>query len=64
MTNTKIVLIVALVLAIIVLMPWAGIWALNTLFPTLAIPFTFDTWCASVILGGIVSGNNFVTFKK
>lgn len=64
MTATKILVIVGLILVLIVLMPWAAIWALNTLFPALAIPFTFDTWCAAVILSGIVSGNNFVTFKK
>lgn len=64
MTATKILLIVGLVLVLIVLMPWAAIWALNVLFPALAIPFTFDTWCAAVILTSVISGNNFVTFKK
>ena len=33
-------------LVLVVLFPWAVIWALNTLFPTLAIPFTFWTWSA------------------
>jgi hypothetical protein len=28
----------------------ANIWALNTLFPSLAIPYNFDTWLASYIL--------------
>ena len=26
------------------------IWSLNTLFPTLAIPFTFETWVAVIVL--------------
>ncbi len=60
----KVLLIVVLAVAIIILMPCATIWALNTLFPALAIPLTFDTWCAAVILGGVVSGSTGVSFKK
>jgi hypothetical protein len=64
MNVTKILMIVGVVLLLIVIMPYAAIWSLNTLFPALAIPFTFDTWCAAVVLSGVVSGNNFVSFKK
>lgn len=63
MTGTKILMVVGLFLILVVLMPYAAIWSLNTLF-ALTIPFTFDTWCAAVVLSGIVSGNHFVTFKK
>ena len=63
MTATKILMIVGFGLLLIVIMPYAAIWSLNTLF-ALTIPFTFDTWCAAVVLSGIVSSNNFVTFKK
>ena len=49
----KLILIVALVIFVVVIGPIATIWALNTLFPALAIPFTFDTWVAAVILGGL-----------
>lgn len=35
--------------------PLLMIWSLNTLFPTLAIPYTLDTWAAAVFLGGLVS---------
>ena len=63
MTATKILLIVGFILLLIVIMPYAAIWSLNTLF-ALTIPFTFDTWCAAVVLSGVVSGNNFVSFKK
>jgi hypothetical protein len=64
MTATKILMIVGFGLLLIVIMPYAAIWSLNTLFPALAIPFTFDTWCAAVVLSGVVSGNQFVSFKK
>ena len=60
----KYLLIIGFVVLILILAPVATIWSLNTLFPALAIPFAFDTWCAAVLLSGIVSGNHFVTFKK
>ena len=63
---TKFVALVAVFLLIIVLMPLATIWSLNTLFPVLAIPTTFDTWMATVILGGVVGGTTTtgLSFKK
>ena len=44
-----------LVLIVIVLIvgPLASIWALNTLFPVLAIPYTIQTWAAMLLVGGI-----------
>jgi len=52
------------VVLLIVLAPIATIWSLNTLFPALAIPVTFDTWMASLVLGGVVGGTTGVSFKK
>ena len=54
MTTTKILMFVAVALVLIVLMPFAAIWSLNTLFPALAIPFAFDTWCEVVLLVVII----------
>lgn len=59
----KIFLYVVVIGLMLVLMPFAGIWSLNTLFG-LTIPFNFDTWCASIILSGIVGGSTGVSFKK
>ena len=44
-----------LVLVVIVLIvgPLASIWALNTLFPVLAIPYTLETWAAMALVGGL-----------
>ena len=44
-----------LVLIVIVLIvgPLASIWALNTLFPVLAIPYTLETWAAMALVGGL-----------
>lgn len=38
---------------LVIIGPIATIWSLNTLFPALAIPITFDTWIATVLLGGV-----------
>jgi hypothetical protein len=61
---TKILLMLALVVLLIVLAPIATIWSLNTLFPVLAIPYSFDTWASALILGGVVGGTTGVSFKK
>ena len=53
---SKILFIIFCIVTRIVLMPLATIWSLNTLFPILAIPMNFDTWCAALILGGVVGG--------
>ncbi len=50
MKNTLIVLLVALVISGMLLIPLAVIFALNTLFPVLEIPYTFWTWLSVVIL--------------
>ena len=43
----------ALLVAVIVVGPLLSIWALNTLFPVLAIPYTIQTWAAMLLVGGI-----------
>jgi hypothetical protein len=49
----KIVLIVGLgvlIVALVVLGPLLTIWALNTLFPILAIPYTWQTWLSVLVM--------------
>ena len=58
----KIVLLIALVVFLIVVGPLLTIWALNTLFPVLAIPYTIWTWLAVIFLGGFLRAN--VNLKK
>jgi hypothetical protein len=60
----KYLIIIGIVLAVAVLMPIATIWSLNTLFPALAIPLTFDTWIATIVLGGVVGGSTGLSFKS
>ncbi len=49
----KAALFVLLIIFLVLLGPILVIWALNTLFPVLAIPYTIWTWFAVVILGSL-----------
>ena len=60
----KYLIIIGIVLAVAIIMPLATIWSLNTLFPVLAIPLSFDTWLATIILGGVVGGSTGLSFKS
>lgn len=55
----KLILGIALIIAVIIFGPIAGIWSLNTLFPVLHIPYTLDTWAAFFLLFGSVTGLRF-----
>jgi hypothetical protein len=46
-----------LIVAIIIVGPLLSIWALNTLFPVLAIPYAFNTWLAVMLVGGMFRGS-------
>jgi hypothetical protein len=45
-----------LLVAVIAVGPLLSIWALNTLFPALAIPYTLETWAAMALVGGVFQG--------
>jgi hypothetical protein len=55
------ILLVLFVLALIFVSPILTIWALNTLFPSLAIPLTIWTWLAVVWLHTVAVG---ITYKS
>ena len=59
---SKVTILLILLILVVVLGPIATIWAVNTLFPTLAIPYTLETWFATVIIGGIFRGDG-ISFK-
>lgn len=61
-TPTNIVIILVLAFLVVVGAPLALIWALNTLFPVLAIPYTFETWLAAFIIPAAFKTN--ITTKK
>jgi hypothetical protein len=49
----KLGFVIGFVLVLIALGPLLTIWALNTLFPALAIGYTLESWAAVIILGGL-----------
>jgi len=46
----------ALLVTVIAVGPLLSIWALNTLFPVLTIPYTLETWAAMALVGGVFQG--------
>jgi hypothetical protein len=48
-------LAIVLIILLIAIGPIATIWALNTLFPMLAIPYNIGTWAAALVLGGAIT---------
>jgi hypothetical protein len=57
------ILILLLAIALVVLFPLAVIWSVNMLVPVAAIPVSFDTWCAVVVLGMFFRGESTLKFK-
>lgn len=55
----KLILGIVLIVTVIVVGPLLGIWSLNTLFPVLAIPYTWETWAAFLLLFGSATGLRF-----
>ena len=54
--TTALVILILLIVAVVA-GPLATIWALNTLFPVLAIPYTIETWLAVIVVGGVFKAN-------
>jgi len=59
----KLILGIILIVIAIIFGPLLGIWSLNTLFPVLAIPYTWETWAAFFLLFGSATGLRFGTKK-
>lgn len=51
----KYALVALLIVAVVYFVPVMLIWSLNTLFPVLEIPYTFETWAATAILLSVFS---------
>ena len=58
----KLLLALALIVVVIAIGPLLTIWALNTLFPVVAIPYSIETWFATVVLGAFLRAK--VNVKK
>lgn len=60
----KLILGITLLVVVIVVGPLLGIWSLNTLFPVLTIPYTWETWAAFLLLFGSATGLRFGSRRK
>jgi hypothetical protein len=58
----KIIFWLIVIVALVAIGPLLTIWALNTLFPVLNIPYGLDTWAAIILLGAFFRAN--VTVKQ
>ena len=64
MKSITLLLMIVLIVALIIVGPIITIWALNTLFPVLAIPYEFTTWLAVIVLGSALRANVNVKGEK
>ena len=58
----KVTLLLIFVVVVVVFGPLLTIWSLNTLCPVLAIPYSIETWLATVVIAGIFRGDG-ISFK-
>ena len=56
-TPLGITLMASLAVLIFIGAPIALIWAVNTLFPSVAIPYTIETWLAAFIIPAALKAN-------
>ena len=59
---SKVSLLLIFVIIVVLFGPLLTIWSLNTLFPVLAIPYSIETWLATVVIAGIFPGDG-ISFK-
>ena len=60
---STLILVVLVVVALLIAGPFIVIWSANTLFPALAIPYTWQTWLATILLGAFFRANVTVNRK-
>jgi hypothetical protein len=51
--KSKTISILILIIGFIIFIPLLSIWSLNVLFPVLAIPYTWKTWLAIILIQGL-----------
>jgi hypothetical protein len=61
--NTVVFLAVIAVIVLLIAGPFIVIWSVNILFPTAAIPYTWETWLATILLGAFFRANVTVNRK-
>ena len=62
-SSFKVIFALFVVAILLFVVPFLLIWSLNTLFPVLAIPYTLETWLASVLISSFF-GTSHLSMKK
>ena len=62
-SSLKVIFALFVVAILLFVVPFLLIWSLNTLFPVLAIPYTLETWFASVLISSFF-GTSHLSMKK
>ena len=62
-SHTLMAVLALAAIVFIFISPFFILWSLNTLFPALAIPYTFETWCAIILIGVFLRGEG-IKFNK
>ncbi len=62
-SSLKVIFALFVVAILLFVVPFLLIWSLNTLFPVLAIPYTLETWSASVLISSFF-GTSHLSMKK
>jgi hypothetical protein len=53
--TVKILGFLAFIIILVAVGPLLTIWALNALFPVLAIPYSLETWAAIILIKGLLT---------
>jgi len=64
--STAVAAIIGVITMVVIalLSPFLTIWAVNTLFPALAIPYTLSTYFASMVINGMLGNVPKFNFNK
>ena len=61
--TVSILVAIVVILSLLIIAPFLTIWSLNTLFPVLDIPYTLETWSATILLTAVLQSSS-LSFKN
>ena len=61
--TVSILVAIVVILSLLIIAPFLTIWSLNTIFPVLEIPYTLETWAATILLTAVLQSSS-LSFKN
>ena len=61
--TVSILVAIVVILSLLIIAPFLTIWSLNTIFPVLEIPYTLETWTATILLTAVLQSSS-LSFKN